>query len=135
MVVIEAFRVFLSSNWFIIPLSASLLLVLSLLGFSIYQAYCVIPARPLPSVSFLRLLVDSIKFKGQSHLQFDEYYRKYGRNFSTIFFGKLSVVMVNEPAMLKEIFVKEFQNFHDRPVSSVVEWQTGKCFRLFSQLA
>lgn len=119
---IDAFRAFLSSNWFIIPLIASILLVLCLWGFSVYRAYSSVPVRSLPSVSFFRLLVDSIKFKGQSHLQFDQYYRKYGRNFSTIF-GKLSVVVVNEPAMLKDIFVKEFQNFHDRPVSCKQEIQ------------
>ena len=69
--------------------------------------------KPLP---FIGNLPDAYKHKGQTHLQFDEYYRKYGRLFCLNSFGN-TALMVADPEMVKHILVKDFESFHDRTVS------------------
>ena len=69
---------------------------------------------PLPIVG---LLPDVLRYKGQMHLQLDEYYRKYGKVFEAAIFGRIPSLVVADPEMLKDIFVKEFDCFSDRPVS------------------
>lgn len=70
--------------------------------------------KPLP---FIGNAFDMIKTKGQLHLQFDDYYTKYGRLFTVCILSSKPSIVVSDLEMLKEIFVKEFQSFHDRPVS------------------
>ena len=70
--------------------------------------------KPVP---FLDHLPDILRMKGQPHLQIDEYYRQYGKIFP-MWHLKRPTLVVAEPAMLREILVKNFQNFPDRPVSS-----------------
>ena len=62
------------------------------------------------------LLPDVLRFKGQMHLQIDEYYRKYGRVYQAAIFGRIPSLIIADPEMLKDIFVKEFDCFSDRPV-------------------
>ena len=69
---------------------------------------------PLP---FLGNIVDTIRYKGQIHLQIDEYYKKYGNVFTMRFFGPYQSLVVGDAEMLKDIFVKEFDSFSERPVS------------------
>lgn len=69
---------------------------------------------PLPIVG---LLPDVLRYKGQMHLQLDEYYRKYGQVYEAAIFGRIPSLVVADPEMLKDIFVKEFDCFSDRPVS------------------
>lgn len=70
--------------------------------------------KPLP---FVDNLFDFVKVNGQIHLLLEDYSRKYGRLYSMILAGSTSIV-VSDPEMLKDIFVKRFDCFHDRPVSS-----------------
>ena len=71
--------------------------------------------KPLPVLGHL---LDTIKHKGQLHLQVHEYFLKYGKVFAmSSFLGKIPNLVIADPEMLKEIFVKEFDSFRDRPVS------------------
>ena len=71
--------------------------------------------KPLPVLGHL---LDTIKYKGQLHLQVHEYFLKYGKVFAmTSFLGKIPNLVIADPEMLKDIFVKEFDSFRDRPVS------------------
>ena len=72
--------------------------------------------KPLP---FLGSLVDSLKAKGQAHLQFEGYYKQFGKLFSVYFIGKPCLV-VGDPQLIRGILVKDFDSFHDRPVSFAV---------------
>jgi len=72
--------------------------------------------KPLP---FLGNIVDMVKAKGQLHWYFDMNFEKYGRLYSMSFVGLPSIV-TTDPEMIKEILVKRFDCFHDRPVSLVV---------------
>ncbi|XP_020903634.1 cytochrome P450 3A11, partial [Exaiptasia diaphana] len=63
---------------------------------------------------FIGSLPDVIRSGGQMHLQFDNDYKKFGKVYRTMFFGSPSLV-VSDPAMIKDIFVKYFDCFHDRP--------------------
>ena len=68
-------------------------------------------STPLP---ILGQLLDLLRHKGQIHLQNDEYYRKYGEVFRAALFGRIPSLVVADPEMLKDIFVKEFDCFSDR---------------------
>ena len=70
--------------------------------------------KPLP---FLGFLLDTIRHKGQVHLQFDDYYKKYGNLFAIYLSGKPGL-FVSDPELIKQIMVKNFSSFHDRPVSN-----------------
>ena len=71
--------------------------------------------KPLPVLGHL---LDTIKHKGQLHLQVHEYFLKYGKVFAmSSFLGKIPNLVIADPEMLKDIFVKEFDSFRDRPVS------------------
>ena len=72
--------------------------------------------KPLP---FLGSLVDSLKAKGQAHLQFEGYYKQFGKLFSVYFIGRPCLV-VGDPQLIRGILVKDFDSFHDRPVSFAV---------------
>lgn len=76
--------------------------------------------KPLP---FIGNILDLIASKGQVHVHFDRYYKKYGSLFSVSFFGSPGLV-VADPEMIKDILVKNFECFHDRPVSIDMFWST-----------
>ena len=76
--------------------------------------------KPLP---FLGNLLDSIRAKGQFHLQFAEYHRKYGKLFSFYSFTGKPALVVSDSEMVKQIMVKEFSSFHDRPVSAALLYE------------
>jgi len=63
---------------------------------------------PLPIVG---LLPDVLRYKGQMHLQVDEYYRKYGKVFGAATFGRIPFFIVADPEMLRDIFVKGIRLF------------------------
>lgn len=96
-------------------------IILYLWGIAPYRRSIIVAAvgdlpgpTPLP---FVGNLLDLIKHKGQLHLHMDEYYKKYGRLFTMFMFFKRPSIVISDPEMIKEIYVKEFQSFHDRPVS------------------
>ena len=72
--------------------------------------------KPLPIIGGL---LDSIKVKGQLHLLFDAYCKKYGKIFSMVSFTGDPGLVVTDPEAIKQIMVKDFTSFHDRPVSTV----------------
>lgn len=75
--------------------------------------------RPLP---LLGNTIDLLRHKGQIYVLIDEYYKKYGKVFTMRSFGPHPNLVVGDPEMLKDIFVKEFDSFSDRPVSSVLSF-------------
>ena len=70
---------------------------------------------PLP---FLGGLLDSIKVKGQLHLLFDMYCKRYGKVFAMLSFTGEPGLVVTDPEVIKLIMVRDFTSFHDRPVST-----------------
>ncbi|XP_020621676.1 cytochrome P450 3A2-like [Orbicella faveolata] len=76
------------------------------------KPYSHIPGpKPWP---FINNLPDSIKSKGQVHELFDRYYKKYGKLFVTS--GVTVFIGVADPEMIKQILVKDFDSFTDRPI-------------------
>ena len=69
---------------------------------------------PLP---FIGHMLDLIRHKGLFHMQIDEYYKKYGDVFGMMFFGKNPTLVVADLEMVKQVYIKDFQAFRDRPVS------------------
>ena len=104
-------------DWQTILIASAILLVLYFCASS-YRSknwYGNVPGpTPLP---LLGNIVDMIRHRGQMHLQMDEYYRKYGKLFTVTFIGRIPNLGVADPEMLKDIFVKEFDCFSERPVS------------------
>lgn len=97
--------------------SAALLLLRFLASYRSMKAwYGDIPGpKPLPVLGHI---LDTIKYRGQLHLQIHEYFLRYGKVFvMSSFLGKIPNLVVGDPEMLKDIFVKEFDSFRDRPVS------------------
>lgn len=73
--------------------------------------------KPLPVLGHI---LDTVKHKGQLHLQVHEYFLRYGKVFAmSSFLGQIPNLVVADPDMLKDIFVKEFDSFRDRPVSYI----------------
>ena len=112
----------LSDHWLAILVLTCISIFLYYWGIAPYRRSTIVAAvgdlpgpTPLP---FVGNTLDLFKFKGQMHLQFDDYYKKYGRLFTMFFFSRKPAIVMNDPEMLKELFVKEFQNFHSRPVSN-----------------
>ena len=106
-------------------LIASAILLLFVFMFDFFTFYNSVKTRygnipgPTPLPIFGHML-DMLRHKGQIHLQMDEYYRKYGKVFTTAIFGKTPCLVVSDPEMLKDIFVKEFDCFSERPVSCTI---------------
>ena len=115
MAVTEVLQAF--ADWQTILIASAILLVVYLFSFysSVKTRFGGIPGpTPLP---ILGHLLDVMKHKGQMHLQLDEYYRKYGQVFAAAIFGKTPCLVAADPEMLRDIFVKEFDCFSERPVS------------------
>ena len=71
---------------------------------------------PLP---FIGNMLDSLRQKGLMHIQLDEYYKKYEDVFGMFLFGSSPTLVVADLEMVKQVYVKDFQSFHDRPVSFI----------------
>ena len=105
------------SQWQTIFIASAILLFVYVCAFyrTVKTWYGDVPGpTPLP---ILGQLLDLLRHKGQMHLQNDEYYRKYGKVFRAAMSGRIPSLIVADPEMLKDIFVKEFDCFSDRPVS------------------
>ena len=99
--------------------SAILLLLYFFVSYrSVNAWYGDIPGpKPLPVLGHI---IDTVKHRGQLHLQVHEYFLRYGKVFAmSSFLGKIPNLVVADPDMLKDIFVKEFDCFRDRPVSYI----------------
>ncbi|XP_028516354.1 cytochrome P450 3A31 [Exaiptasia diaphana] len=72
-----------------------------------------------PPLPFVGNSLDLFRYKGQMHLQFDDYYKKYGRLFATFIVSRKPYIVIGDLEMVKDLLVKEFQSFHDRPGSVV----------------
>ncbi|KXJ25668.1 cytochrome P450 3A24 [Exaiptasia diaphana] len=68
-----------------------------------------------PPLPFFGNSLDLFRYKGQMHLQFDDYYKKYGRLYTTFLASRKPSIVISDLGMVKELMVKEFQSFHDRP--------------------
>lgn len=120
----DTFLTFLTANWFSITLTVCISFILYIWGIAPFRRSRVLEAvgdlpgpTPLP---FFGNLLDLIKLKGQIHLYIDGYYKKYGRLFTMFFLTKRPSLVISDPEMTKDILVKEFQSFHDRPVRKAV---------------
>ena len=121
-----SFAFVLTEQWFSVFIGAVVLFLLYCWGTSkrrmLEAQFPGVPGpKPLP---FVDNLFDAIRHKGQFYLQFDEYYKKYGKVFALISFTGKPTLAVNEPELIKQIMVKNFSSFHDRPVSNIFT----KCF-------
>lgn len=114
---------FLSQHLFSISLTICILVIIYILGIAPFRRSAIVAAvgdlpgpTPLP---FVGNLLDFLRHKGQFHLFSGEYYKKYGGVFTFMLFGRKPSIAISDPEMMKEIFVKEFQSFRDRPVSTI----------------
>ena len=105
-------------EWQTIVVAAVILFVVYYFWISPYQALKACYHNGPTPLPFIGHLHDLIRHKGKFHLQLDEYYKKYGNVFvlSSMFTSKPCFV-ISVPEMIKDIFVKEFESFSDRPVS------------------
>ncbi|KAK3737393.1 hypothetical protein QZH41_019943 [Actinostola sp. cb2023] len=109
---------FISTHWFavLLALCISMLYCWGVAPFRRSAIVAVVGDLPGPTtLPFVGNTIDMIKFKGQMHLQFDDYYKKYGRLFTMCFFSRKPAIVISDPDMIKELLVKEFHSFHSRP--------------------
>ena len=123
MPLVTAFLQAFTEQWPTVLIASVTLLILFFWGVVPYRSlrtrYGDIPGPRY--VPFLGNIFDTIRHKNQLHLQVDEYYRKYGSVFKMYFFGPTPCLVVGDPEMLKDILVREFDSFTDRPVSDVTQ--------------
>lgn len=108
------------------PLSALGWLVIFIILVVILYRYGTQSARNLEAVfpgldgpkpwPFIGNMPGMINAKMQLHLFLEMNIKKYGRLYSMTFAGLPSLI-TTDPQMIKEICVKQFDCFHDRPVS------------------
>ena len=79
-------------------------------NFSVLKKLNVPGPKPWPFVGNL----PEVKKYGGPHLLQLEYMKKYGKVF-TVCFGRKPSLVVADPDVVKEIMVKEFANFRNRP--------------------
>ena len=110
----------LAEQWFSVVVGAAVLFLLYYWGTNkrrmLEAQFPGLPGpKPLP---FLSHLLDLIRHRGQFHLQFDEYYKRYGDLFAMFSFTGRPALVISDPELIKQILVKNFSGFHDRPVSN-----------------
>ena len=110
------------NHWATVAIASAILLLLYIWGVAPYNTlsdlFKNVPGpTPWP---FVGHLLDTLRHKMQIHLQMDEYYKKYGRLYKMYLFGKVPCLVVGDPEMVKDILVKEFDSFSDRPVSCLI---------------
>ena len=81
--------------------------------------------KPVP---FLGYLIDLLKVKGMMHLQLQEYCKIYGKVFP-FYFINCPALVISDPEMIKQVTVKDFDCFCDRPVSCDIMF--SGCLRIF----
>lgn len=125
-----------TEHWSTFALASIVLLVVLHFGTKharLLRPYSHLPGpRPWP---FLNRLPNLLKVRGEFHLEFDEYYKKYGKLFvmttENVAFG------ISEPEMIKQVLVKDFDSFCDRmnlfdfpaPLDSLVSMVRGDRWR------
>ena len=72
---------------------------------------------PLP---FIGNMLDSMRYRGLLHVQFKDYHEKYGNVYGMYLFGSTPTLVVADLEMVKQVYVKDFHSFRDRPVSFVI---------------
>ena len=105
----------IQSHWILslLVLLGTLIYIHYLASFGEIQRLGLPGPKPLPILgNVLQMFWD----QGQMHKTFDRLVKQYGKVFG-IYFLKTPTVVVSDPQMLKTILVKEFNSFHDRPVS------------------
>ena len=107
----------LVEHWQTFLIASVVLLAVYFYGIAPYQALrAVYPIGPTP-LPLIGHLHDTVKHKGKIHAQIDEYYKKYGHVFTMFIFGNTPCLVISDPEMIKDMLVKEFSSFADRPVS------------------
>ena len=105
----------IQNHWILslLVLLATLTCVHYLASFSEIQRIGLPGLKPLP---ILGNVVQTLWDRGQMHKTFDRFVKQYGKVFG-IYLLKTPAIVVTDPQMLKTILVKEFNSFHDKPVS------------------
>jgi len=71
------------------------------------------------ALPFIGNMLDAIRHKGQMHLQIEDYRKRYGDVFGMYLLGSVPCLVISDFDMIKQVYVKDFQAFHDRAVSSL----------------
>ena len=110
----------LASQWWTVGIATLAVLVVYSWGIAPFRVLKNVFGDKVPgptALPFIGNMFDLIRHKGQLHLQIDEYYKKYGDVFGVYLLGSLPTLAVSDLDMVKQVFVKDFQAFHDRPVN------------------
>jgi len=66
------------------------------------------------ALPFIGNMLDAIRHKGQMHLQIEDYRKRYGDVFGMYLLGSVPCLVISDFDMIKQVYVKDFQAFHDR---------------------
>ena len=109
----------LASQWWTIGIATVVILVVYSWGIAPFRVLKSVFGDKVPgptALPFIGNMFDLVRHNGRLHLQFDEYYKKYGDVFGVYLFGSFPTLVVSDLDMVKQVFVKDFQAFYDRPV-------------------
>ena len=122
----------IQSHWILslIILVATLVYVHFIIYFGEIRKLGLPGPKPVP---ILGNLIDLFRDQGQMHKTVDRFVKQYGRVFG-MYFMKTPAVVVSDLQIIKEIMIKEFSSFHDRPVSTHLEFSKVKCIKQLRDL-
>lgn len=95
---------------------AVVVLLLTMLYWYGMSSYAILRDLPYPGKRpwpFIGNLADLLYYGGFQHMLL-AYFKKFGR-VHKMYLGRRSTIVVTEPDMIKQIFVKEFDKFVNRP--------------------
>ena len=107
----------------VIGLSTTIILFVSLFYYYHVSSFGMIKRLGLPGPTPLPVFGNALSLfldRGEMHKIMDNYIKTYGKVFG-MYFLRDPAIVVAEPKLLKEIYVKQFSSFHDRAVSTYAQ--------------